>query len=34
VYRIPDKYNELIRRKEIDVFQWAKDTGRELVEIQ
>jgi len=33
VYRIPDKYNELIRQKQIDVFQWAADTGREIVEL-
>ena len=33
VYRIPDKYNELIRQKQIDVFKWAADTGRELVEV-
>lgn len=33
VYRIPDKYNELIRQKQIDVFQWASDTGRHLVEV-
>jgi hypothetical protein len=32
VYRIPDKYNELIREKQIDVFKWAADTGRQLVE--
>jgi hypothetical protein len=34
VYRIPDKYNELIREKQLDVFQWARDTGRTLVEIE
>jgi hypothetical protein len=33
VYRIPDKYNQLIREKQIDVFKWASDTGRELVEV-
>jgi len=33
VYRIPDKYNELIREKQLDVFKWAADTGRELVEV-
>jgi hypothetical protein len=33
VYRIPDKYNELIREKQLDVFQWVKDSGRELVEV-
>jgi hypothetical protein len=33
VYRIPDRYNELIRRKEIDIFKWAKETGRTLVEV-
>ena len=34
VYRIPDKYNQLIREKQLDVFKWAKDTGRELVEVE
>jgi hypothetical protein len=34
VYRIGDKYNELIRRKEIDVFKWAAETGRELVTVE
>ena len=34
VYRIADKYNELIRRKEIDVFKWAAETGRELVSVE
>jgi hypothetical protein len=33
VYRIPDKYNELIREKQLDVFKWARETGRELVEV-
>jgi hypothetical protein len=33
VYRIPDKYNELIREKQIDVFKWAADTGRQIVEL-
>ena len=33
VYRIGDKYNELIRRKDIDVFKWAAETGRELVTV-
>jgi hypothetical protein len=33
VYRIPDKYNELIREKQLDVFKWAHDTGRELVDV-
>jgi hypothetical protein len=33
VYRIPDKYNELIRKKQLDVFKWAHDTGRELVDV-
>lgn len=32
VYRIGDKYNELIGRKHLDVFQWAAETGRPLVE--
>jgi hypothetical protein len=34
VYRIPDKYNQLIREKQLDVFQWAKDSGRQLVEVE
>jgi len=34
VYRMPDKYNELLRRKHIDVFEWAKDTGRTLVDVE
>ena len=34
VYRMPDKYNELIRQKELDVFKWAKESGRELVEVE
>ena len=33
VYRIPDKYNELIREKQLDVFKWARESGRELVDI-
>lgn len=33
VYRIPDKYNELIREKQLDVIKWAAETGRELVEV-
>jgi len=33
VYRIPDKYNELIREKQLDVFKWARETGRELVDV-
>ena len=33
VYRIPDKYNELIRKKQLDVFKWARETGRELVDM-
>jgi len=33
VYRIPDKYNELIREKQLDVFKWAAESGRELVEV-
>lgn len=32
-YRLVEKYNELIREKNIDVFQWAADTGRELVDV-
>jgi hypothetical protein len=33
VYRIPDKYNELIRQKSIDVFKWAAESGRQLVDV-
>jgi hypothetical protein len=33
VYRIPDKYNELIREKQLDVFTWARESGRELVDV-
>jgi len=33
VYRIPDKYNELIREKQLDVFAWARESGRELVDV-
>lgn len=33
VYRIPDKYNELIREKQLDVFKWARESGRELVDV-
>jgi hypothetical protein len=33
VYRIPDKYNELIREKQLDVFKWVAESGRRLVEV-
>jgi hypothetical protein len=33
VYRIGDKYNELIARKDIDVYKWAAETGREIVDV-
>jgi hypothetical protein len=33
VYRIGDKYNDLIRTKQIDVYQWAADTGRGIVDV-
>jgi hypothetical protein len=33
VYRIPDKYNLLIREKQLDVFKWARESGRELVDV-
>lgn len=33
VYRIPDKYNELIREKQLDVFKWAAESGRTLVDV-
>ncbi len=32
-YRISEKYNDLIRRKDIDVYKWAADTGREIVDV-
>jgi hypothetical protein len=32
-YRIGDKYNELIARKHIDVYQWAAETGRKIVDV-
>jgi hypothetical protein len=32
-YRLVEKYNTLIREKEIDVFKWASDTGRQLVDV-
>jgi len=32
-YRISDKYNDLIRRKDIDVYRWAADTGRQIVDV-
>jgi hypothetical protein len=32
-YRLVDKYNELIREKQIDVFKWVSETGRQLVEV-
>jgi hypothetical protein len=31
-YRLVDKYNDLIREKDIDVFKWAAETGRQLIE--
>jgi hypothetical protein len=31
-YRLVDKYNTLINEKQIDVFKWAAETGRQLVE--
>jgi len=34
VYRIPDKYNELIREKSLDVFKWVAESGRQLVEVE
>ncbi len=33
-YRLVDKYNDLIREKQIDVFKWAEETGRALVEAE
>lgn len=33
VYRISEKYNDLIRRKDIDVYKWAADTGRGIVDV-
>ena len=32
-YRISDKYNDLIRRKHIDVYKWAAETGRQIVDV-
>jgi hypothetical protein len=32
VFRMGDKYNTLVRDKHLDVFQWAADTGRQLIE--
>ena len=33
-YRLVDKYNDLIREKEIDVFAWAAETGRAIVDVE
>ena len=33
VYRISEKYNDLIRRKNIDVYKWAAETGRQIVDV-
>jgi len=33
VYRISEKYNDLIRRKDIDVYKWAAETGRDIVDV-
>lgn len=33
-YHLVDKYNELIREKDIDVFKWAAETGRALVDVE
>jgi hypothetical protein len=32
-YRLVDKYNVLMSEKQIDVFKWAQETGRQLVEV-
>jgi hypothetical protein len=32
-YRIGDKYNDLIRTKAIDVYEWAAETGRAIVDV-
>ena len=32
-YRISEKYNDLIRRKGIDVYAWAAETGRQIVDV-
>jgi hypothetical protein len=32
-YRISEKYNDLIRRKDIDVYKWAADSGRGIVDV-
>jgi hypothetical protein len=33
-FHMVDKYNQLVRDKGIDVFKWAEETGRRLVEIE
>ena len=33
MYQIPDKYNEIIREKQLDVSKWARETGRERVDV-
>jgi hypothetical protein len=33
-FHMVDKYNQLVRDKGIDVFKWADETGRRLVEIE
>jgi hypothetical protein len=34
VYRIPDKYNQLIREKQLDVFKWVEESGRQLIDVE
>jgi hypothetical protein len=34
VYRIPDKYNQLIREKQLDVFKWVEESGRRLIDVE
>lgn len=33
-YHLVDKYNAMMREKDIDVFAWAADTGRTLVDVE
>ncbi|HTM03523.1 MAG TPA: hypothetical protein VL173_08475 [Vicinamibacterales bacterium] len=32
-FRISDKYNELLQRKDIDVYAWAAEHGRQIVDV-
>jgi hypothetical protein len=33
-YHIGDKYNDLIRSKHVDVYEWAAETGRDIIEVE